>query len=152
MTNNQTNIIKLINSVKWQYAKTFHTHWQHEYLMSHWDGVLPVFEAVRKRFLDGEGVKNNYFARQSEHLIIAQYSYWFMTPAHEILNFRDDQYALNRKPLFRDRRDFDIGRGDSPKRDIYPSMPYKPHPENTQALMDERSIKQKNCEKAEGIS
>ena len=64
----------------------------------------------------GEGVKGSFFKMDNTYLFLGEYKYWFMTPCREILIDSTDEpedFVLNRAKLYRDRRDFHIGPGDT---------------------------------------
>lgn len=116
-------ITELIARAPWREAVTYRSTWPHEYVLSGKDKQRELFELVCARLRAGEGVECRFFAMRNTYLFLGGYKYWLMTH-WEAINFDDDQeYVLNRAPLYRDRRDFVIQPGDTGKREDYPAKP-----------------------------
>ncbi|MYB23115.1 MAG: hypothetical protein F4066_06265 [Chloroflexi bacterium] len=83
-----------------------------------------LLAAICERFHKGEGVAGRFFRMENTYLFIGEYKYWLMTHYERIDPYFDqDNYAINRAPLYRDRRDFVIQDGDTGRREDYPSEP-----------------------------
>ena len=63
---------------------------------------------------------------RNTYLFIGGYKYWLMTHWDEIRLDGDEEYVLNRAPLYRDRRDFVIQPGDTGKQQDYLAKPAAP--------------------------
>ena len=114
---------ELIARAPWREAVTFRDSWPHEYVLSRKDSQRELVDAVCARFRAGEGVAGRFFSRSNTYLFVGDYKYWLMTH-WDAIDLDDGQdYVLNRAPLYRDRRDFVIQRGDTGKREDYPASP-----------------------------
>ena len=118
------NLTDLIADAPWREAVTYRDTWPHEYVMSTSHHQRELLAAIRERFLDGEGVPGRFFSMENTYLFIGEYKYWLMTHYEKIDPYFDDvNYAINRAPLYRDRRDFVIQDGDTGRRENYPANP-----------------------------
>ena len=114
----------LIANAPWREAVTYRKTWPHEYVMSTSHHQRELLAAICERFRKGEGVPGRFFRMQNTYLFIGEYKYWLMTHYEKIDPYFDqDNYAINRAPLYRDRRDFVIQDGDAGRREDYPSEP-----------------------------
>ncbi len=103
---------------------TYRDTWPHQYVLSEKDDQRELLAVVCQRFIDGEGVACRFFRMANTYLFIGGYKYWLMTDYRQIDPFGDDDnYVVNRAPLYRDRRDFVIQGGDTGKAEDYPSTP-----------------------------
>ena len=70
-------------------------------------------------------MKGRFFRLENTYLFVGDYKYWIMTPFEEfdLEEARQEDYVLNRAPLYRDRRDFVIQPGDTGKPEDYPTEP-----------------------------
>ena len=89
--------------------------WPHEYVVVKKDGQQELLAAFCTRIAQGEGVECRFFNQTRQYLFLGEYKYWTMTECADI-DLDADDYILNRALLYRDRRDFEIGQGDSGKR------------------------------------
>ena len=113
----------MIARAPWREAVTYRETWAHEYVLSRKDGQRELIEAVCDRFRAGEGVTGRFFSRTNTYLFVGAYKYWLMTH-WDAVDLEDEQdYVLNRAPLYRDRRDFVIQPGDTGRREDYPASP-----------------------------
>ena len=80
------------------------------------DGQQFLLAAFCERIARGEGVECRFFHQKRKYLFLGEYKYWTMTECPDIDLDADDD-VLNRALLYRDRRDFEIRRGDTGKRD-----------------------------------
>lgn len=72
-----------------------------------------LLDAFCDRVARGEGVKTWFFNKPFVCLFIGNFKYWTYTQCHAITLYEiEDDYVLNRCPLYRDRRDFRVGPGD----------------------------------------
>ena len=118
------NLTDLIANAPWREAVTYRDTWPHEYVMSTTNHQRELLAAICERLKDGEGVPGRFFTMENTYLFIGDYKYWLMTPYEQIDPYFDDvNYAINRAPLYRDRRDFVIQPGDTGKREDYPTNP-----------------------------
>ena len=53
-----------------------------------------------------------FFGQKRPYLFLGGYKYWMMTDI-DILDLDKEDDVLNRAPLYRDHRDFDIRQGDT---------------------------------------
>ena len=110
------DIMELIARAPWREAVTYRDTWPHEYIVSQKDGQQELLAAFCERIGRGEGVTCRFFHQTREHLFLGEYKYWTMTECPDI-DLDAGDYVLNRALLYRDRRDFEIRRGDTGKRD-----------------------------------
>ena len=130
-------LTKLIAAAPWREAVTYRESWPHEYVLLLKDGQRALFEAVCRRMRDGEALEGSFMGRRLPYLFVGDYKYWFMTPCEEIdLDAKGEDYVLNRAKLYRDRRDFDIQKGDSGRHEDYPD-PLQPAAGNPHAQKSE---------------
>ena len=124
------DLAELIAQAPWREAVSYRDTWPHEYVMTNSHHQRELLAAVCERFLDGEGVPGRFFSMENTYLFIGEYKYWLMTHYEKIDPYFDqDNYAINRAPLYLDRRDFVIQEGDTGKAEDYPSSPACPqHP------------------------
>ena len=112
----------LIAAAPWREAVTYRDTWPHEYVMTNTHRQRELLAAICARFHDGEGVPGRFFSMENTYLFIGNHKYWLMTHYEKIDPYFDDvNYAINRAPLYRDRRDFVIQDGDTGKREDYPT-------------------------------
>ena len=69
------------------------------------DGQQHLLAAFCARVERGEGVECRFFGQRRKYLFLGDYKYWTMTNCSDI-NFKIEDYVLNRALLYRDRRDF----------------------------------------------
>ncbi len=120
----KTRLIQLIEQAPWREAVMFRETWPHEYVMSSSQHQRELLAAICDRFRAGEGVPGRFFKMENTYLFIGSYKYWLMTHYEKIDPYFDqDNYAINRAPLYRDRRDFVIQEGDTGRARDYPSEP-----------------------------
>ena len=113
MTATQTdNMMSLIANAPWREAVTYRDTWPHEYVVIKKDGQQELLAAFVDRIRRGEGVECSFFGQRRPYLFLGGYKYWMMTDVDNI-NLDDDDDVLNRAPLYRDRRDFEIRSGDT---------------------------------------
>ena len=119
-----TDLTELIANAPWREAVTYRETWPHEYVMSTSHRQRELVAAICERFRKGEGVSGRFFSMQNTYLFVGEYKYWLMTHYDKIDPYFDqDNYAINRAPLYRDRRDFVIQDGDTGKVEDYPTKP-----------------------------
>ena len=117
-------LVDLIDRAPWREAVTYRDNWPHQYVLSEKDDQRELLAVIYQRFIDGEGVACRFFRMANTYLFIGGYKYWLMTDYRQIDPFGDDDnYVVNRAPLYRDRRDFVIQGGDTGKAEDYPSTP-----------------------------
>lgn len=127
------DLTELIANAPWHEAVTYRETWPHEYVMTNNDHQRELLAAICERFRKGEGVPGRFFRMENTYLFIGEYKYWLMTHYEKIDPYLDEvNYAINRAPLYRDRRDFVIQPGDSGKAGDYPSSQAhrRPYSEN----------------------
>ena len=108
------NVMQLIADAPWREAVTYRQSWPHEYVVIKKDGQHDLLAAFVHRIRRGEGVECTFFHQRRPYLFLAGYKYWMMTDVDKIdLDGEDKDDVLNRAPLYRDHRDFDIGPGDT---------------------------------------
>ena len=118
------DLTELIANAPWREAVTFRETWPHEYVMSTSHHQRELLAAICERFRKGEGVPGRFFSMENTYLFVGEHKYWLMTHYDKIDPYFDqDNYAINRAPLYRDRRDFVIQGGDTGKAADYPSEP-----------------------------
>ena len=118
------NLTELIANAPWREAVTYRETWPHEYVMSTSDHQRELLAAICERFQRGEGVAGRFFSMGNTYLFVGEYKYWLKTHYERIDPYFDqDNYAINRARLYRDRRDFVIQDGDTGKVEDYPSEP-----------------------------
>ncbi len=116
------DIMSLIAQAPWREAITYRKTWPHEYVVIKKDRQEALLDAFCERIRRGEGVECRFFHQKRPYLFLGGYKYWMMTDVEDIdLEAEDD--VLNRAPLYGDRRDFVIQRGDTGKPEDYPSGP-----------------------------
>ena len=116
------DIMSLIAQAPWREAITYRKTWPHEYVVITKDRQEALLDAFCERIRRGEGVECRFFHQKRPYLFLGGYKYWMMTDVEDIdLEAGDD--VLNRAPLYGDRRDFVIQRGDTGKPEDYPSGP-----------------------------
>ena len=116
------DIMSLIAQAPWREAVTYRETWPHEYVVIKKDRQEALLDAFCERIRRGEGVECRFFHQKRPYLFLGGYKYWMMTDVEDIdLEAGDD--VLNRAPLYGDRRDFVIQRGDTGKPEDYPSGP-----------------------------
>ena len=104
--------MSLISRAPWREAVTYRNTWPHEYVVIKKDGQENLLAAFCDRIARGEGVECAFFGQKRPYLFLGGYKYWMMTDIKDIdLDKEDD--VLNRAPLYRDHRDFDIRAGDT---------------------------------------
>ena len=110
------DLVDLIKVAPWREAVTYRDSWPHEYVLLIKDSQADLFGEICRRMCAGEGVDGSFFKLNNTYLFLGEYKYWFMTPCHKIpiasANNSED-FVLNRAKLYRDRRDFHIGPGDT---------------------------------------
>ncbi len=116
MTGDPAHIMELIARAPWREAVTYRESWPHEYVLIHEDGQHALLAAFCERIGRGEGVECRFFHQRRQHLFLGGYKYWTMTACPDI-DLDADEYVLNRAPLYRDRRDFVIRKGDTGTRE-----------------------------------
>ena len=114
----------LISRAPWREAVTYRETWPHEYVLSEKDGQRELLDAIRDRFLAGEGVACRFFSMRNTYLFIGDHKYWLMTHWDDLKP--GENYVINRARLYRDRRDFVIQPGDTGKLEDYPTNPSNP--------------------------
>ena len=112
----QPNIMELIERAPWREAVTYRETWPHEYVVIKRDAQQELLAAFCERIGRGEGVECHFFHQKRQYLFLGGYKYWTMTDCPDI-DLNTDDYVLNRAPLYRDRRDFAIRKGDTGNRD-----------------------------------
>ena len=105
-------IMNLIAQAPWREAVTYRDTWPHEYVVIKKDGQQDLLAAFVDRIRRGEGIECSFFSQRRPYLFLGGYKYWMMTDVDSI-NLEDDDDVLNRAPLYRDHRDFDIRPGDT---------------------------------------
>ena len=110
------DIMELIARAPWREAVTYRDTWPHEYVVSGKDGQQELLAAFCERIRRGEGVTCRFFHQTREYLFLGDYKYWTMTECAD-MDVEGGDYVLNRALLYRDRRDFEIRRGDTGKRE-----------------------------------
>ena len=119
-----TQLTELIEKAPWREAVTYRDTWPHEYVVSEKDGQRELLAAICDRFHAGEGVAGRFFRMSNTYLFVGDHKYWLMTDYRKIKPLAgEDDYVINRAPLYRDRRDFVIQPGDTGRRDDYPTSP-----------------------------
>ena len=114
----------LIANAPWREAVTYRDTWPHEYVMTNTHHQRELLAAICERFKLGEGVPGRFFSMENTYLFVGEHKYWLMTPYEQIDPYFDDvNYAINRAPLYQDRRDFVIQDGDTGAREDYPAGP-----------------------------
>ena len=116
MTHGGKDIMGLIASAPWREADTYRETWPHEYVVIQKDGQQELLAEFCRRVLRGEGIEGHFFHQVRPYLFLGGYKYWVMT-AVEHIGPESYDGVLNRAPLFRDRRDFAIRRGDTAQRE-----------------------------------
>ena len=111
-TRHRPHIMELIEGAPWREAVTYRETWPHEYVVIKRDGQQELLAAFCERIERGEGVECRFFHQKRKYLFLGDYKYWTMTECADI-DLDDGDYVLNRALLYRDRRDFDICRGDT---------------------------------------
>lgn len=120
----KTQLIELIETAPWREAVTYRDTWPHEYVLSEKDDQRKLLAAICARFHAGEGVAGRFFRMSNTYLFVGDHKYWLMTDYRKISSLAgEDNYVINRAPLYRDRRDFVIQPGDTGRRDDYPVSP-----------------------------
>ena len=116
-----TSFTELVARAPWREAVTYRDTWPHEYVLLQKDSQQELLEEFCKRIRDGEGVPGRFFSYDNLYLFIGSYKYWMMRSV-EAINWSDEE-VLNRAPLYRDRRDFQIQNGDTGRAEDYPTCP-----------------------------
>ena len=106
------HIMELIEGAPWREAVTYRETWPHEYVVVKRDGQQELLAAFCERIGRGEGVECRFFHQKRKYLFLGDYKYWTMTECQDI-DLDDGDYVLNRALLYRDRRDFEIRKGDT---------------------------------------
>ena len=106
------NIMALIAIAPWREAVTYRDTWPHEYVVVKKDGQEELLAAFCERIARGEGVECQFFGQRRKYLFLGEHKYWTMTECADI-DLEADDDVLNRALLYRDRRDFAIGPGDT---------------------------------------
>ena len=106
------DIMGLISRAPWREAVTYRKSWPHEYVVIKKDGQQELLAAFCARIAAGEGVECRFFYQKRKYLFLGEHKYWTMTDCPDI-DLEKDDYVLNRALLYRDRRDFVIGPGDT---------------------------------------
>ena len=115
-TRPRPNIMELTATVPWREAVTYRETWHHEYIVVNRDGQRELLAAFCERISRGEGVECRFFHQKHEHLFLSHYKYWTMTDCPDI-DLDAGDTVLNRALPYRDRRDFEIRRGDTGRRE-----------------------------------
>ena len=102
----------LIAQAPWREAVTYRDSWPHEYVVIKRDRQHDLLAAFCERIARGEGVECWFFSWKRKYLFLGEHKYWTMTECPDI-DLDADDYVLNRALLHRDRRDFEIRRGDT---------------------------------------
>ncbi len=113
----EPRIMALIADAPWREAVTYRETWPHEYVLSRKDGQHELLDLVCARFRAGEGVAGTFFGWRDAYLFIGDHKYWLMTHWDAVNLDGGQDYVLNRALLYRDRRDFEIRRGDTGRRE-----------------------------------
>ena len=118
-------LMELIESAPWREAITYRDTWPHEYVLTCRDDCADLLALIVERWNAGEGVKGRFFRLENTYLFVGDHKYWIMAPFEEfdLEEARQEDYVLNRAPLYRDRRDFVIQPGDTGKPEDYPTEP-----------------------------
>lgn len=106
------DIVGLIARAPWREAVTYRHSWPHEYVVVKKDAQEALLAAFCARIAAGEGVECQFFNQRRQYLFVGDHKYWTMTECADI-DLEADDYVLNRACLYRDRRDFVIGPGDT---------------------------------------
>ena len=114
----------LISAAPWREAITYRDTWPHEYVLLRKDAQDELFDAIRERFRNGEGVACRFFRMDNTYLFLGNHKYWLMS--HWDALDPNEEHALNRAPLYRDRRDFVIQPGDTGRAEDDPVSPAHP--------------------------
>ena len=109
-------IMELIDQAPWREAVTYRDTWPHEYVVVKKDRQEQLLAAFCARVAQGEGVECSFFHQKRTYLFLGEHKYWTMTDWPDI-DLDADDYVLNRALLYRDRRDFEIRRGDTGRRE-----------------------------------
>lgn len=102
----------LIEQAPWREAVTYRNTLPHEYVFVKKDGQEELLAGFCVRIARGEGIECLFFGQRRKYLFLGGHKYWTMTDCPDI-DLGTDDYVLNRAPLYRDRRDFDVRPGDS---------------------------------------
>ena len=105
----------LIARAPWREAVTYSKTWPHEYVVIRKDSQQELLAAFCERINQGEGVECRFFDQERNYLFLGDHKYWTMTDCPDI-DLDADDYVLNRAPLYRDRRDFVVRKGDTGRR------------------------------------
>ena len=116
--------MELIARAPWREAVTYRETWPHEYVLLRKDAQEELFDAVRERFRNGEGVACRFFRMDNTYLFLGNHKYWLMS--HWDALDPNEEHALNRAPFYRDRRDFVVQTGDTGRPEDYPIGPAHP--------------------------
>ena len=116
MDDNAPDIMDLIARAPWREAVTYRETWPHEYVVIQKDGQQELLREFCRRVLRGEGIEGHFFHQTRPYLFLGGYKYWLMDEVEDIDPGTYDS-VLNRCPLFRDRRDFAVRRGDTADRE-----------------------------------
>ena len=112
--------MELIANAPWREAVTYRETWPHEYVVVKKDGQEELLAAFCERISRGEGVECQFFHQKRKYLFVDDYKYWIMVECDDV-DLDAGDHVLNRARLYRDRRDFVIQRGDTGKREDYPT-------------------------------
>ena len=121
-------LTELIEGYPWQVKKSYSgDSWPSEYVPLPPDDQRGLVDVVLDRFRYGEGVATRFFQTTTTCLFIGDYKYWLMSnsetidvdsksgssPFEEAPDFSG--CSVHRARLYRDRRDFWVMEGDSPR-------------------------------------
>ena len=107
------HITELIAYAPWRFARTYAKTWPHEYVLIKTMNQQALLDAFCERIARGEGIETYFFSKKFVCLFIGGFKYWMYTQCHQIdLYGIEDDYVLNRAPLYRDGRDFRVTEGD----------------------------------------
>ena len=121
-TRQPSRIMELIDQAPWREAVTYRNTWPHEYVVVRKDGQEELLAAFCERIGRWEGVECRFFHQTRRYLFLDDYKYLIMVECDEVDLDAGDE-VMNRARLYRDRRDFVIQRGDTGRREDYPSSP-----------------------------
>ena len=125
MEHREKNIMDLIASAPWREAVAYRETWPHEYVVIQRDEQQELLAEFCSRILRGEGIDGHFFHQTRPYLFLGGYKYWVMNDVEDIDPEIYDS-VLNRCPLFRDQRDFDIRSGDTATREETEDMATQP--------------------------
>ena len=68
----QTELTELIARAPWREAVTYRDTWPHDYVLLCKDAQDELFDAIRERFRNGEGVACRFFRMDNTYLFLNQ--------------------------------------------------------------------------------